>query len=227
VSTEKKTRLRIRNFDFGLRLRNYFFAGILITAPVGLTVYLAWLFISWVDTRVFAFIPPVYNPETYLPFSIPGIGLIIVLVILTFTGAITAGFIGRLARQVMESILNRVPVIRGLYSAIKQITETMLANQSAAFREVVLIEYPRKGVWAIGFVTGTTLLESEGFISEDSISVFVPTTPNPTSGFLLFVPRQEVVSLPLTVEDGIKFVVSGGLVTPSKSKKLKKTKKGQ
>ncbi|MBL8709602.1 MAG: DUF502 domain-containing protein, partial [Rhodospirillaceae bacterium] len=113
---------------FGVRLRNYFLAGILITAPISLTVYIAWLFISWVDGNVLPLVPPQYNPETYLPFSIPGIGLIIVLVVLTTVGAVTAGIFGRITRQLMESVLNRLPIIRGLYGAIKQITETVLAN---------------------------------------------------------------------------------------------------
>ena len=202
----------------GVRLRTYFLAGILISAPVGLTIYLAWLFISWVDGTVFGVIPVKYNPETYLPFSIPGIGLIIVVVALTLLGALTAGFLGRLAQQVMESILNRLPIVRTIYNAIKQVIETVLANQSVAFRECVLVEYPRKGVWAIGFITGTTSAEIQGATSPDVVNVFVPTAPNPTSGFLLFVPRSEVTTLKMSVEDGIKMVISSGIVAPPEPK---------
>ena len=200
--------------SLGGRLRTYFLAGVLITAPIFLTIYLAWLFISFVDERVFSVIPPEYNPETYLPFSIPGIGLLLALIGLTLIGALTAGIIGRALNSLLEGILNRLPVIRSLYGAIKQIMETVLANKSAAFRECVLIEYPRRGIWTIGFITGTTRGEVQGKIAEDMINVFVPTTPNPTSGFLLFVPVKDVIRLKMPIEDGLKLVVSGGIVTP-------------
>lgn len=206
----------------GARLRNYFLAGILITAPVGLTVYIAWLFISWVDDTVLPLVPPHYNPENYLPFSLPGIGLIIVLVVLTTIGAVTAGIFGRLTRQLMESVLNRLPIIRSLYGAIKQITETVLANKSAAFRECVLVEFPRKNAWTIGFVTGATPEEVAASLEGDPVTIYVPTTPNPTSGYLIFVPRAECIFLDMSVEDGIKLIVSGGIVTPSTVKKKAK-----
>lgn len=209
---KRPIRLRV-----GVRLRNYFLAGILITAPVGLTVYIAWLFINWVDQTVLPLVPPEYNPENYLPFSIPGIGLIIVLIVLTLTGAVTAGLFGRLTRQLMEGILNRLPIIRSIYSAIKQIVETVLANQSAAFRDCVLVEFPRAGAWTLGFVTGTTPPEVATAIGGDALTIFVPTTPNPTSGYLIFVPRQDVKYLDMSVEDGIKLVVSGGIVAPGKA----------
>src|SRR5687768_11528879 len=150
--TEKKP--SAFQMSLAARLRTYFFAGVLITAPVSLTIYLAWLFISFVDEQVFSLLPPQYNPETFLRFSIPGIGLLLALVGLTLVGALTAGIIGRAVNQLLEGILNRLPVIRSLYAAIKQIMETVLANKSAAFRECVLIEYPRRGIWTLGFITG-------------------------------------------------------------------------
>lgn len=201
--------------SLGARLRTYFFAGILITAPVSLTIYLAWLFITFVDERVFSVIPQQYNPETYLPFSIPGIGLLLALVGLTLIGALTAGILGRAVNHLFEGVLNRLPVIRSLYGAIKQIMETVLANKSAAFRECVLIEYPRKGIWTLGFITGATKGEVQELASEQLINVFVPTTPNPTSGFLLFVPERDIVRLKMRTEDGLKLVVSLGIVAPS------------
>ena len=201
--------------SLGARLRTYFFAGILITAPVSLTIYLAWLFITFVDERVFSVIPQQYNPETYLPFSIPGIGLLLALVGLTLIGALTAGILGRAVHGLLEAILNRLPIIRSLYSAIKQIMETVLANKSAAFRECVLIEYPRKGIWTLAFITGATKGEVQELATEQLINVFVPTTPNPTSGFLLFVPEREIIRLKMRTEDGLKLVVSGGIITPS------------
>jgi uncharacterized membrane protein len=200
---------------FGARLRNYFLAGILATAPLCITVYLAWRFITWVDEGVFALLPPEYNPETYLPFSIPGIGLIIALVGITLIGAVTAGLLGRLIRQLMEAVVNRVPIIRTIYNLIKQVTETALANRAQAFRECALIEYPRKGSWTVGFITGQTYPAFEALTGEEMLNVFVPTTPNPTSGFLMFIPRREVHILDMSVEDGIKLVISLGLVLPA------------
>jgi len=200
----------------GLRrhLRGYFLAGVLITAPIGLTTYLAWLFIHWVDNQVTPLLPPTYNPETYLPFSIPGLGLLLVCIGLMLIGAVTAGIAGRMWTRLTENVLNRMPVIRGVYGAIKQIFETVLSQSSESFREVVLFEYPRRGSWAMGFITGRTQGEIQDLTEDDMVNVFLPTTPNPTSGYLLFLPRRELVSLSMTVEEGIKMVVSGGIVTP-------------
>ncbi|HWT98032.1 MAG TPA: DUF502 domain-containing protein [Terriglobales bacterium] len=203
------------HLTLGAKLRTYFLAGILITAPVGLTIYLAWLVISFVDERVFSIIPTRYNPETYLPFSVPGIGLILAVIALTLIGAVTAGFLGRLFRRLSEAVLNRLPIIRSLYTAIKQIIETVFANQSAAFREVVLVEYPRQGAWSVGFITGTIQGEIKRHLQRPMVNVFVPTTPNPTSGFLLFVPEEDVIRLAMSVEEGIKLVISGGIITPA------------
>jgi uncharacterized membrane protein len=200
----------------GGRLRTYFLAGILTIAPVGLTLYIAWLFITWVDDRVFSLVPQEYHPETYLhlPFNVPGIGLVLALIIVTLIGAVTAGLLGRLMRQLLEAVVNRLPIIRSVYNVIKQVTETVLANNAAAFRECALIEYPRKGSWTVGFITGRSYQEFEALTGEELVNVFVPTTPNPTSGFLMFVPKREVHILKMPVEDGIKLVVSLGLVLP-------------
>jgi uncharacterized membrane protein len=196
------------------RLRAYFFAGILVTAPIGITIYLAWSVVTWVDESVLPFLPPKYNPETYLPFSLPGIGLIVLIIFLTAIGAITAGMIGRMVVGYGERVLSRMPVIRSVYSATKQIFETMLAQKSAAFREVVLVEFPRTGMWSIGFITGVTEGEVQELTDEQVLNVYIPTTPNPTSGYLCFVARSEVYPLSMSVEEGIKMVVSGGLVSP-------------
>jgi uncharacterized membrane protein len=195
-------------------LRGYFFAGVLITAPIGITFYLAWLIVKWVDGWVTPLLPPLYNPETYLPFSVPGLGLLIVCAVLTLIGAVTAGMLGRFWLRTSERILARMPVIRSVYAAIKQIFETVLSHQSEAFREVVLFEYPRRGSWAMGFITGKTEGEIQDITGEEVVNVFLPTTPNPTSGYLLFLPRRELVVLSMSVEEGIKMVVSGGIVTP-------------
>jgi uncharacterized membrane protein len=170
--------------------------------------------IHWIDSQVTPLIPEPYHPEKYLPFALPGLGLIIVFLALTLIGALTAGLFGRLWIKTTEHLLARMPVVRGVYSAIKQIFETILRQQSQAFREVVLIQYPRPGSWTLGFISGVTKGEVPRVVSEDLVNVFVPTTPNPTSGFLLFVPRRDVIVLDMTVEEGIKMVVSGGILTP-------------
>ena len=196
------------------RLRAYFFAGVLVTAPIGITVYLAWLLVSFVDAQVTPLIPATINPATYLPFAIPGLGLVIVVIALTLIGASTAGYFGRLITGFLDAVLARMPVLRGIYGALKQLVETILAQKSGAFREAVLVEYPRRGLWTIAFVTGVTRGEVHQRLTGDLVNIFVPTTPNPTSGFLLFVPRTDLVPLGMSVENALKMIVSGGIVTP-------------
>jgi len=196
------------------RLRTYFLTGIVVAAPIGITLYIAWKFITFVDNKVTPLIPRRYNPESYLPFDIPGLGLIVAVALLTLVGAVTANFFGRTIVAIGERLVARMPVIRTVYGALKQIFETVLAQSSTSFREVVLVEYPRTGVWAIAFVTSQTKGEIGRVTDGDMVNIFLPTTPNPTSGFLLFVPRKDVISLHMTVEEGIKLVISGGLVTP-------------
>jgi len=196
------------------RLRAYFFAGILLTAPFAITLYLAWLFVSFVDSRVTPLIPARFNPESYLPFAIPGVGVIVVILGLTLIGAFTAGYVGRLLTGFVDRLLARMPVVRTIYGAVKQIVETVLAQKSTAFRQAVLVEYPRAGIWTIGFLTGVTGGEVQEVTGREMINVFVPTTPNPTSGFLLFVPREDAIPLAMSVADALKMVISGGIVTP-------------
>jgi uncharacterized membrane protein len=209
-----KRRRRLFRLRLLRNLRGYFLAGVLVTAPIGITFYLAWLFVNWVDGKITPLIPLAYRPETYLPFGIPGLGLLIVVIGLTLVGVLTAGLVGRFLLTTAERLLARMPVVRSVYSATKQIFETVLKNQSNAFRQVVLFEYPRRGSWAIGFITGTTEGEIQSLTEDDVVNVFLPTTPNPTSGYLLFIPKRELVVLSMTVEEGIKMVVSGGIVTP-------------
>lgn len=197
-----------------MRLRAYFIAGILITAPISITIYLAWLFITYVDGKVTPLIPVRYNPETYLPYGLPGLGVVIVVVGLTLIGALTAGFVGRFFQRAWERVMDKVPVLRGVYKALKQMMETVLAQQSNAFREAVLIEYPRRGMWAIAFITGVTEGEVQSLTKDKVINLFVPTTPNPTSGFLLFAPESDIIPLSMSVEDAMKMVISGGIITP-------------
>ncbi|MGH6945871.1 MAG: DUF502 domain-containing protein [Kiloniellales bacterium] len=199
---------------FLARLRNYFFAGVLVTAPIGITLWVTWELIGWIDSRVLPYIPPRWNPETYLPFSVPGLGLLLAFVAITSIGLLTAGLIGRTLVRYGEALLARMPVIRSLYGTVKQIVETVLKEQSQAFRQVVMFQYPREGSWSLGFITSDTAGLIQDVAPRDPVTVFLATTPNPTSGFLLFIPREELVPLAMTVEEGVKMVVSGGIVTP-------------
>ncbi|TQV79404.1 DUF502 domain-containing protein [Denitrobaculum tricleocarpae] len=196
------------------RLRNRFFTGVLITAPIGITCWLALEIVTFIDDRVTPLIPARWNPETYLPFSIPGLGVLALVISLTLIGFLTAGLVGRSIVRFGENLLDRMPVIRGLYGALKQIFEAVFQQQSNAFRDVVLVQYPRKESWAIGFLTGGSNYRITEAGPKDAVNIFLPTTPNPTSGFLLFVPREETRKLSMTIEEGIKMVVSGGIVTP-------------
>jgi uncharacterized membrane protein len=196
------------------RLRAYFLAGVIVTAPIGITVLLIWQFITFLDGQVGSLLPDRYNPESYLPFSVPGLGLLITIAFLTLVGFLAAGLAGRTLVRIGERLLSRMPVVRSVYGTLKQIFETVLAQSSRSFREVVLIEYPRRGIGAIGFVTGPTRGEVQMRSEEELVNVFLPTTPNPTSGFLLFVPKRDLVHLDMTIEEGIKLVISGGIVTP-------------
>jgi uncharacterized membrane protein len=206
--------------SLGGRLRAYFLTGVIVTAPISITIFLVWQFLDFLDTHVAGLLPDRYNPETYLPFSLPGLGLLIMLAFLTLVGMLTAGLAGRTLVRMGERLLSRMPVVRSVYGTLKQIFETVLAQKSRSFREVVLIEYPRRGLGAIGFVTGPTRGEIQARSGEEMVNVFLPTTPNPTSGFLLFVPKSELIHLDMSVEEGMKMVISGGIVTPSMEEEL-------
>ena len=196
------------------KIRSWFLTGILVMTPLILTIYVAWAFITFVDNLVVPLVPFDYRPSNYLPFSIPGLGLIIVFIFTTFVGLLATGLFGRTLIRIWENILNRMPVVRSVYSAIKQILETVMATQSDAFRQAVLVQYPRKDIWAIGFVTGSTKGEVGKRVDKKMVNVFMPTTPNPTSGFLLFFPEEDLIFLNMSVEDALKLVVSGGMVVP-------------
>ena len=196
------------------RLRTYFFAGVLVVAPIGITLYIAWLILDFVDSRIIPLIPPRYNPETYLPFDIPGLGVIIVLVVITAIGATAASFVGRFFVRLAERIVTRMPVIRGIYGAVKQLVESVFSQKAGAFRQVVLVEWPREGTWTLGFLTSQTASEIQRRLPREVVSVMVPTTPNPTSGYIVFVPKEAVIPLEMSVEDAMKMVLSSGIVVP-------------
>lgn len=209
--------------SFFARLRGYLFAGVLVTAPISITIYLTWVFIQFIDSVVVKIIPDHYNPDSYLPFSIPGLGLFLMVISLILIGFLATNIFGRFIFKFSDYVVHQVPVIRSLYAAIKQIFETIMASKSQAFRDVVMLEYPRKGVWSIGFVTGASKGQIQDLTAKETINVFVPTTPNPTSGYLLFVPKDELHYLDMSIEDGIKLVVSAGIITPPREDGALKT----
>jgi len=212
------------------RLRNYFLTGFIICAPLAITAYLVWGFIQWVDSWVKPYIPDAYNPDNYLPFTIPGFGLVVAFFLITLIGFLTAGFIGRTIVSYGEHLLGRMPLVRNLYSGLKQIFQTVFSQQDTSFEKIGIMEYPRKGLFAIVFIATETRGEVAAKLREmghDTISVFLPTTPNPTSGFLLFVPKQDVKILDMSVEDGAKLVISAGLVAPEYKPMVEKLAKGK
>ena len=196
------------------RLRTYFLTGIVVSAPVGITIWLIWLFVAFVDDTVVPLIPDAYNPSDVIGVSVPGIGVIVVLLVVTIIGFLVTNFFGRFMIKLGENLVSRVPVVRTIYGVLKQIFDAVLAQSEGAFREVILIEYPRKGIWVLGFVTSNTQGEVRRVMADEMVNVFLPTTPNPTSGFLLFVPRKDCITLNMTVEEGVKLVISGGIVSP-------------
>ncbi len=197
------------------RLRRYLLTGILVTAPITITVYLTYIFLTYVDSKVGKVLPDDWYEALYGHTTIPGLGLIIAIAFFIIIGWFATNFLGRMFIKLSEYIVDKMPVVRSLYGAIKQIFETIMASQSSAFREVVMLEYPRKGIWSIGFVTGTSEGEVQYHTDQETVNVFVPTTPNPTSGYLLFVPKSELKYLKMSVEEGVKLVVSAGIITPS------------
>jgi uncharacterized membrane protein len=207
---DKKPPIKI----LALKLRSYLFTGILITAPVVITLWIVFSLVKVFDGLVTPLIPTQFNPNQYLPYEIPGIGLIVLITFLIIIGFLTANFFGRWIVKRTEIILQNIPLIKVFYKTIKQILETVLKNNSNAFRKVVLVEYPRKGLWIIGFTTGETSGLIRKKIGTKLTNVFIPTTPNPTSGFLLLVPEKELKYLEIGVDDAIKTVVSAGIVPP-------------
>ena len=207
----------------GARLRNYFLTGLIIVGPVGITLYIVWWFINLIDGWVKPLIPEQYLPEAILPFSVPGVGLIISVTALILIGAFTANLFGRTLVNYGERLVNQMPIVRSVYRAIKQIFETVLSQSSNSFQNVGLIEYPRRGLYAVVFISTATKgeIRTKAGNHDELFSVFLPTTPNPTSGFLLFVPKADVTVLDMSVEDGAKLVISAGLVVPNYQEKLK------
>ncbi|MBL8638342.1 MAG: DUF502 domain-containing protein [Alphaproteobacteria bacterium] len=194
-------------------MRNYFFTGVLVTAPIALSLYLVYATVLWIDEKVGSVLPIRLAGQG----SIPGIGVLISVTFFVTVGIFTSNYLGNLLVEFSDFVMERLPLVKTIYGALKQVLETLMGNKSQAFREVVLVQYPHRDSWTIGFVTGKTEGEIQKVLIGETINVFVPTTPNPTSGFLLFVPRSSVVPLSMTVDDGLKMVISGGIITPKNS----------
>ena len=192
-------------------LRTYFLTGLVVTAPIWITFYLALWFVEFLDGYFRPLIPKVYWPTTYLPFEMPGVGLVLALALLTIIGGLTANFLGRGLLKIADRIIRQIPMAGTVYTALRQIFQTAVRDDGASFSQVALIEYPRKGLHAIVFVTKSADRRINNVTGRKMVGVFLPTTPNPTSGFLLFVPEKDLTILDLSLEEGARLVISAGL----------------
>lgn len=217
-----------RKPGFFARIRGNFLAGLIIVAPIGLTFYFIWTIVGWVDSWVWPFVPNAYhpeslinrffgNPENPISVNVRGVGMVIFLVFTVLVGWIGKGLMGRSFLRFGERIVERMPVVRSIYNGVKQIAETVFSQRDTSFDKACLVEYPRRGIWAIAFISINAKGEVYTKLSdgEDYATIFLPTTPNPTSGFLLFLPRSDIKELDMTVEDAAKLVISAGLVYPN------------
>ncbi len=199
-------KLKRRSISLFAKLRNYFITGIVVLVPIGITLYLTKFFIS-ISSKL---IPYNLNPNNYLPFAIPGLEILLSVIFITIIGGISLSFIGKRILQFVNDLFKRIPILRTIYSAIGQMTESLAPNKSNNKKSVVLIQYPRKGSWAVGFATKDNKGEISKKTNSDLVNVFVPTTPNPTSGFLLMFPKEEIIYLDMSFEEASKFIVSAG-----------------
>ncbi|HPF22881.1 MAG: DUF502 domain-containing protein [Hyphomonas sp.] len=195
-------------------LRGRFFAGMVIAAPIVVTFAILQFVITYIDQRVVPFLPEPLRPETYLNYAVPGFGLIVLVVFLTILGAITTNLLGRSVVGITDRVLSRIPIVRTVYSSFKQLVDVFANNPTEQFRECVLIQFPREDSWCLGFVASPARGEIKTALSDDYIGVFVPTTPNPTSGFIMFVKTEKVIRLHMSVEEGARMILSAGLVVP-------------
>ncbi len=196
--------------SIALKLRNYFFTGVIVLIPIGFTLYLSKFLINF-STKL---VPIGLNPNTYLPVSIPGIEIILTIVFITIVGGLSLSFLGKKLLQIVDDLFKRIPILRTIYSAIGQMTDSF-RNQEGNKKSVVLIEYPRRGSWAVGFATKENSGEIKDKTNKNLVNVFVPTTPNPTSGFLLMIPKEDLIYLEMNFEEASKFIVSAGTSTPT------------
>ncbi|HEY5280403.1 MAG TPA: DUF502 domain-containing protein [Pseudolabrys sp.] len=207
------------------RIRNYFLTGLVVAGPLAITAWLIWSFVTWVDSFITPLIPPAYRPETYLPWPIPGTGLVIALVGLTLLGFLTANLVGRTLVELGERLLNHMPIVRPIYKTMKQIFETLFSKSGSSFRKVALVEFPAPGMWSLVFISlppsgdvATKLPVKDG----DYVSVFLACTPNPTTGFFFFVQRKDLIEIDISVENAMTLLISAGMVQPDSDKDSQK-----
>ncbi len=212
------------DIHLGARLRNYFVTGLVVVGPVGITLYIAWNFITLVDAWVKPYVPRIYNPDSYLPFPLPGVGLVFAVVLLTAIGALAGRLLGRSLISAGELMLGRMPIVRNVYRGLKQIFESVVSASSPnqSFQKVAIMEFPSKDIWSIVFVTGDAAREiAKEVPGQDLVSVFMPTGMLPPSGFVCFVPRKDVVPIRMSVEDAAKIIISAGMVNPETQARLR------
>ena len=208
---------------FVARFRNYFLTGLIVAGPVAITFYLTWWFVTWVDGLVRPFVPVAYRPETYLPFGLPGSGLIVAVIALTLLGFLTANLIGRTLVDLGERLLGRMPVVRAIYRSLKQVFETLFSGKGSSFRRVGLVEFPSPGMWSIVLISQSPSEEIAESLpgQEEHISVFLPCAPNPTTGFFFYVPRSKIIEVDMSAEDAATLIMSCGVVQPGADQQKK------
>jgi uncharacterized membrane protein len=199
----------------GSRIRNYFLTGLIVAGPVAITFWLVWSFVTWVDDLVRPFIPIAYRPETYLPIKVPGFGLFIAFVALTLLGFFTANLVGRTLVEFGETLLERMPIVRPVYRGLKQVFETLFSKSGSTFRKVGLVEFPSPGMWSLVFLSAPPGADVNAVLpGEEHVSVFMPCTPNPTTGFFFYVKKREVIELDIPVEAAAKLIMTAGMIQP-------------
>jgi uncharacterized membrane protein len=207
------------------RIRNYFLTGLIVAGPLAVTAWLIWSFVTWVDSFITPLVPPAYRPETYLPWRVPGTGLVIAVVGLTLLGFLTANLVGRSLVELGEGLLSRMPIVRPIYKTMKQIFETLFSKSGSSFRKVALVEFPAPGMWSLVFISQPPSSEVETKLpvrDGDYVSVFLACTPNPTTGFFFFVQRKDLIELDVSVENAMTLLISAGMVQPGSDKDAQK-----
>lgn len=194
-------------------MRRYLIAGLLVWVPLGVTFFVVKYLVDLLD-QTLLLLPQAYRPEALIGIHIPGLGVILTVIVLLLTGMIAANYFGRTLVNIWEGLLARIPLVRSIYSGVKQVLATLFSDTSKSFKEVVMVEYPRRGAWTLAFVTGQGWQPAKQLVNEDLVNIYVPTTPNPTSGFFLMVPRKDIITLDLSIDDGLKMILSLGLIEP-------------
>ncbi len=214
----------VTHHGFGSRVRNYFLTGLIVAGPVAITLWLTWSFVTWVDDLVRPFIPVTYRPETYLPVRVPGLGLIIAFLGLTTLGFLAANLVGRTLVEAGEMLLERMPIVRALYKGLKQVFETLFSKSGSTFRTVGLVEFPSPGMWSLVFLSVPPGADITRHLptQDEYVAVFMPCTPNPTTGFFFYLPRRDIIELDISVEAAAKLIMSAGVIQSNGGDQQKK-----